>query len=64
MRHTEFWSRMEAALGASYASVWARQQVLVDLDDHTVAEALAAGVPPKAVWRAVAKALELPDSQR
>ncbi len=28
MRHTEFWARMEQALGAAYAPVWARQQVL------------------------------------
>jgi hypothetical protein len=55
---------MEAALGASYARVWARQQVLRDLDGQTVDEALAAGVQPKGVWRAVAETLELPESQR
>ena len=64
MRHTEFWSRMEAALGASYANVWAQQQVLASLDGRTVAQALAAGEPPKRVWRAVAEALSLPESQR
>lgn len=64
MRHTEFWARMERALGSSYAPVWARQQVIGHLEGRTVAEALAAGIPPKAVWRAVAEALELPESQR
>ena len=64
MRHTEFWARMDAALGASYARVWARQQVLRDLDGRTVDEALADGVQPKAVWRAVHEALSLPESQR
>jgi Protein of unknown function (DUF3046) len=64
MRHTEFWARMDAALGASYARVWARQQVLGALDGRTVDEALADGVQPKAVWRAVCEALALPESQR
>jgi hypothetical protein len=64
MRHTEFWARMELVLGPSYARVWSRQQVLSALDGRTVDEALQAGEPPKLVWRAVADALSLPDSQR
>ena len=64
MRHTEFWSRMERVLGSAYAPVWARQQVLADLGERTVQEALAEGQPPKQVWRAVVAALELPDTER
>ncbi len=64
MRHTEFWARMDQVLGASYSRVWAQQQVLADLDGRTVDEALAGGEPPKMVWRAVAEALSLPESQR
>jgi hypothetical protein len=64
MRHTEFWARMDAALGAAYARVWARQQVLGDLEGRTVEEALAQGEPPKRVWRAVVEALSLPKSER
>jgi hypothetical protein len=64
LRHTEFWARMELVLGPSYAPVWARQQVLGDLDGRTVDEALAAGTPPKVVWRAVAESLALPESER
>ena len=64
MRHTEFWDRMELVLGRAYAQVWASQQVLSDLDSRTVDQALAAGEPPKIVWRAVAEALALPESQR
>ena len=64
MRHTEFWARMELVLGPAYARVWARQQVLTDLDGRTVEEALEAGEPPKLVWRAVSEALSLPASQR
>ncbi|WGL50934.1 DUF3046 domain-containing protein [Nocardioides sp. BP30] len=64
MRHTEFWSRMEAALGPGYAGVWASQYVLAALDGHTAQEALAAGYAPKEVWAAVWEALQLPPSQR
>ena len=64
MRHTEFWDRMDAALGPAYSRVWARQQVLGDLDSRTVDEALEQGEPPKQVWKAVAEALRLPESQR
>ena len=64
MRHTEFWARMNAALGSAYAPVWSRQHVLAELDGRTVDEALSAGVPPKRVWAAVAEALSLPSSQR
>ncbi len=64
MRHTEFWSRMEAALGAGYYRVWADQFVMADLGRRTAAEALDAGVPPKQVWLAVWESLGLPASER
>ncbi len=64
MRHTEFWSRMEAALGAGYARHWAGQTVLGELGNRTPEEALAAGVAPKEVWAAVWRALELPPRDR
>jgi hypothetical protein len=64
MRHTEFWARMEAALGAGYARHWAGQTVLADLDGRTPQEALDAGTTPKEVWAAVWRALELPPSER
>ncbi|CAN5375872.1 DUF3046 domain-containing protein [soil metagenome] len=64
MRHTEFWERMELALGASYMRVWADSFVMSDLGRRTAQEALDAGMSPKEVWRAVWSALELPDSER
>ena len=64
MRHTEFWARMEAALGASYARPWAQQHVLRELGGHTVVEALDAGESPKLVWRAVWAELGLPARDR
>lgn len=64
MRHTEFWERMEQALGPTYARSWASQFVISDLGGRTAAEALEAGEPPKQVWRAVWAALELPPVDR
>jgi len=59
MRHTEFWARLEQVLGAGYYRSWADQYVIGDLD-RTASEALDAGIPPKQVWAAVWRALNLP----
>lgn len=64
VRLTEFWQRMEHHLGATYARTWARDQVLPELGERTVAQALEEGYPAKEVWRAVWRALELPASER
>ena len=64
MRHTEFWDRLDQALGEAYARSWAELTVITELDGRTTAEALAAGVPPKRVWAAVRRQLELPESWR
>ena len=64
MKHTEFWSRMEDALGPAYARSWASLYVLSELGGRTVDQALADGVAPKEVWRAVWAALGLPARER
>lgn len=64
MRHTEFWARMDDALGSGYAHAWASQQVLGGLGSRTVTEALDAGVSPKEIWREVWRVLDLPPGQR
>ncbi|HET6939952.1 MAG TPA: DUF3046 domain-containing protein [Nocardioides sp.] len=64
MRHTEFWSRMEEALGPTYHRAWASQFVMAELGGRTAQEALDAGVPPKQVWAAVWRALGLPASEK
>lgn len=63
MRHTEFWARLEHALGSGYYRVWADQFVMGALGGRTASEALDAGVDPKEVWRVVWGALELPEQQ-
>lgn len=55
---------MEHALGHTYYKVWAGQFVMAELGGRTAQEALDAGVPPKVVWGAVHRALELPASER
>jgi hypothetical protein len=64
VRHTEFWSRMEHVLGTAYFRAWAGQFVMAELGGRTALEALDAGVPPKQVWAAVWRALNLPASER
>ncbi len=64
MRHTEFWARMDEALGSAYARTWSREHVIADLGGRTVDQALEAGEAPKAVWLAVWGNLGLPASQR
>lgn len=64
MKHSEFWVRMDDALGAAYARSWANQFVIAELGGRTVTEALAQGESPKTVWRAVWSVLELPASER
>lgn len=64
MRHTEFWARLDHALGLAYSRSWAQQYVMADLGGRTAADALDAGIPPKEVWAAVWSALDLPASER
>lgn len=64
MRQTEFWSRMDAALGPAYSRTWAREHALEGLGSRTVEQALADGYDVKTVWREVWKALELPPRDR
>ena len=64
MRHTEFWVRMEQALGRAYARSGAEQHVLGALGERTVVESLDAGEAPKTVWRAVWAELGLPPRDR
>lgn len=55
---------MDEALGEASSRGWAELFVIGELGSRTVNEALAAGVPPKEVWAAVWRVLELPDRMR
>lgn len=64
MRHTEFWARLDHALGRASSRSWAELFVINDLGGRTVVEALDAGESPKRVWACVWQVLELPETQR
>jgi hypothetical protein len=64
MRHTEFWDRLDNALGPAWSRSWAELFVIGELGSRTAVEALDAGVAPKQVWAAVWRVLELPETQR
>lgn len=63
VRLTEFWRRMEARFGVSYASSVAADYRLPELGS-TIDEALAKGVEAKTVWRAVCAEFEMPSQLR
>jgi hypothetical protein len=63
VRLTEFWRRMNERFGAAYASSVAADYRLSALGS-TVDVALAAGVEPRDVWRAVCAEFEMPASLR
>ena len=64
LKETDLWQRLQDQLGAGYYRVWAAEYSLAELQNRTVVEAVAAGVPVKTIWRAVWAALELPPRER
>jgi hypothetical protein len=64
VRLTVFWERMRAQFGDTYAESVAKDQVLADLGDRTVNQALADGVDAKTVWRAVCDSFDVPQRLR
>ena len=56
MRLTDFWSRLEQTFGAGYASSFAADHVLTELDSRTIDQALADGLEAATIWRAVVAA--------
>jgi Protein of unknown function (DUF3046) len=64
VRLTEFWERMRAQFGDSYAESVAKDFVLAGLGGRTVNQALADGVDAKTVWRAVCEAFDMPERLR
>lgn len=64
MRLTDFWERMEATFGRTYARSWAHDQHLAQLGGLTVMQALAAGIDTREVWRAVCANAAVPADLR
>jgi hypothetical protein len=55
---------MRAQFGDAYAESVAKDQVVALLGDRTVNQALADGVNPKIVWRAVGETFDVPERLR
>jgi hypothetical protein len=64
VRLTTFWDRMTAQFGAAYAQSVAKDYVFAKLGGRTIERALADGIDPQAVWRAVCETFEVPDHLR
>ena len=64
MRLTEFWDLMRAQFGEVYAQSVAKDFVFGELGGRTVERALADGLDPKIVWRAVCDTFKVPENLR
>ena len=64
VRLTVFWQKMRAQFGDTYAASVAKDFVLAGLGGRTVDQALAEGIEPKTIWRAVCEAFEIPEEVR
>ena len=64
MRLTEFWDLMRAQFGEVYAQSVAKDFVFGQLGGRTVERALADGLDPKIVWRAVCDTSKVPQNLR
>lgn len=60
MRETELWERLTEVLGPVLVRAWAESVVIAELGQRTVADAIAAGLPFKQIWRSAAHVLEVP----
>jgi hypothetical protein len=61
MRLSEFWALMEQEFGAGYAAIVARSHALGPLQGRTVEVALEEGLPPRQVWEAVVREMQVPE---
>lgn len=64
MRVTEFWDRMRAQFGDTYAQSVAKDYVFDELGGRTIERALADGEDAKVIWRAVSDTFDVPENLR
>jgi Protein of unknown function (DUF3046) len=64
VRVTEFWDRMRAQFGDTYAQSVAKDYVFDELGGRTIERALADGEDPKVIWRAVRDTFDVPQDLR
>ena len=64
MRTSDFWRLMDDEFGSAYSRMLAQTLHLSGLGDRTPAEALGAGIEPRAVWIAVCDMQDVPEFRR
>lgn len=64
MRISDFWRLMDDEFGPAYSRSLAATLHLADLGDRTPADALRAGIDPRAVWLSVCAMQEIPEDRR
>ena len=64
MRLTYFRELMETEFGVARAAAVSRDHVFSELGGRTVEDALEAGIEPRAVWKAVCNAYDVPPARR
>lgn len=60
---SEFWSLMRDEFGDGQAQAIAGSHVVGSLDNRTATEALDAGIPPRQVWLALVKDMDVPEDR-
>jgi Protein of unknown function (DUF3046) len=64
VRHSDFWRLVDEEFGAGYGRTLVRDQVLSGAGHRTGDQALAAGMEPRAVWRALCEEMDVPEARR
>ncbi len=64
VRYSEFWDAVDDAFGRQMGRVLVAEQVIEALGDCTAQQALDAGREPRAVWRALCDAMQVPEVRR
>ena len=64
MRSSDFWNLVDGEFGRAHGRALTRELVLIDLGNRTAEQALADGVPNRAVWLALCDAMDVPTDRR
>ena len=64
VRSSVFWDLMNGEFGPVRAAAVARDHVFAQLGGRTAVQALEAGIGPRAVWKAVCEAYDVPPARR
>ena len=64
MRLSEFRRAVSEEFGESFGTALMRDLVLGELDNRTADQAIAAGLPARAVWLALCRECDVPESRR